>query len=129
MNTLAAGSTVTYRQSIRQALKDRIPELSDGEQFAIRVALFLPFRARRLENQIFNEAQVKGLIPEGVSPDDNIPHTVGSPDWEKFFSSLGNFIQVIFPFIMQLLPYLIGSLFPFIMYVFLFVVMFLPVFN
>jgi predicted metal-dependent RNase len=81
----------TFRSVIRECAKEG--DLNLAQRAKLRIILRL--RPDVLEREIFNQAQVEGVIPTSAMLDDDL----GSVDW----AALAEFIKEILPAILQII--------------------------
>ena len=85
----------TFRQVIREAVSESDLGLRDR----VKLRLVLRFREAALQQEIFNQAQVEGLIPVAAAIDDHAGGEVAAIDWE----GLAAFIKEVLPAILQII--------------------------
>jgi len=83
--------TATFRQVIREAARGA--KLSIRDRIKLRIVMRVS--PERLEQELFNHAQVEGLIPVSATIDSE----VGAVDW----AALAEFIKEVLPAILQII--------------------------
>jgi hypothetical protein len=94
----------TFRELIlAEARKLSLKELSLRDRCRLRLAL--RFNPDGLAKELLEQAKAEGVVPATVTLDSvGADGMVGSPDWQAFFGSLGDFIAKVLPLILQVLP-------------------------
>jgi hypothetical protein len=86
-----ADKPATFRQVIREASREA--NLSVRDRLKLRIVMRVA--PERLEQELFNHAQVEGFIPVNATMDNE----VGAVDW----AALAEFIKEVLPAILQII--------------------------